>query len=65
MLDKRTEIQRYKKEMSGGGMIKAMTVALIGMTVYFAYDLHNRRRFPHQHGADLRDLLPESYRKGK
>jgi hypothetical protein len=36
--------------------IKVMTVALLSVTTYFAYDLAMKKRFPHQHGHKLSDL---------
>ena len=45
------EVLRYRKQMSGGGPIKVMTVGLLGLTTWFAYDLYMKKRFPHQHGV--------------
>ena len=48
------EVLRYRKQMSGGGPIKVMTVGLLGLTTWFAYDLYMKKRFPHQHGVRCR-----------
>ena len=52
------ELQRYQATTSTAP-IKIMTIGLISLTLAFAYDLWSRKRFPHQHGADLRDLFRE------
>jgi hypothetical protein len=49
------EIALYNKNV-GGGPIKFMTVTLLALTGYFAYDLYQKKKYPHQHGYDIRDL---------
>ena len=38
------------KSVSSGTPIKIMTFGLLSLTVWFAYDLYNKKRFPHQNG---------------
>ena len=51
-------IQHYRNT-SSGVPIKIMTLGLLSLTTWFAYDLWSKKKFPHQHGADLRDLFRE------
>ena len=57
--DRRTEIQRYRNTQSGGPIL-VMMLGLLSLTGFFAYDLHQKKRFPWQNGADLRDLFKKS-----
>lgn len=44
-----SEIARYRSQV-GGMSIKIMTLALIGSTAWFSYNLYARGRMPWQHG---------------
>ena len=57
--DRRAEIQRYRNTQSGGP-IMIMTLGLLSLTGFFAYDLYQKKRYPWQHGADLRDLFKKA-----
>ena len=48
---------REYQQKTSGGPIKIMTYLLLGLTGAFAVDLGWRKRFPHQRGFDVRDLL--------
>ena len=48
-MSKQAEQIQQLKNMSGTP-IKIMTFGLLGLTVWFAYDLYNKKRFPHQNG---------------
>lgn len=57
MSQRAQEIDKFKNT-SSGVPIKIMTALLLGLTTWFAYDLHRRKRLPHQNGASLLDALP-------
>ena len=50
------EIRRYRNTQSGAP-IMVMTLGLLTLTGFFAYDLYQKKRYPWQHGHDLRDLF--------
>ena len=49
---KMQEIQKYKNT-SSGVPIKIMTLGLFALTGWFAFDLYQKKRFPHQNGWAL------------
>ena len=51
-------IQQYRNTTSGVP-IKIMTLGLLTLTGFFAYDLWQRKRFPHQHGVSVTEYLKE------
>lgn len=54
--DRTAEIRRYRNTQSGAP-IMVMTLGLLTLTGFFAYDLYQKKRYPWQHGHDLRDLF--------
>jgi hypothetical protein len=49
-VSKRTSEMARFQNTSSGLPIKIMTLALMGLTGWFAYDLYCKKRFPHQNG---------------
>jgi len=56
-VSKRTSEMARFQNTSSGLPIKIMTLALMGLTGWFAYDLYCKKRFPHQNGVRLSDAF--------
>ena len=55
------EIRHYQTNTSSGVPIKIMTLGLLGLTSYFAYDLWQKKRLPHQNGVSVTEHLFERW----
>ena len=56
---KLAEVHRYRAT-SSGLPIKFMTLGLLTLTTFFAYDLYKKKAYPHQHGHQLSDLFKDA-----